>query len=99
MTAQSAPLFDLTLTDEQRMMRESVRKFAANVMRPSSRTSDERAHAPEGFYAKTLELGWNAVQLPESIGGFGAGRSPVSNMLIAEDLAYGDMALAIGALS
>lgn len=99
MTAQPIPLFDLTLTDEQRLMRESVRKFAANVMRPSSRPSDERAQAPADFYAKTLELGWNAVQLPEAIGGFGAPRSPVSNMLIAEDLAYGDMALAIGALS
>ncbi|HKU41882.1 MAG TPA: acyl-CoA dehydrogenase family protein, partial [Polyangiales bacterium] len=43
--------------------------------------------------------GWNAVQLPEAIGGFGAPRSPISNLLIAEDLAYGDMSMAIGALS
>ena len=39
------------------------------------------------------------VPIAEELGGIGAPRSPVSNMLIAEDLAYGDMSLAIGALS
>jgi alkylation response protein AidB-like acyl-CoA dehydrogenase len=93
------PLFDLTLTDEQRLMRESARKFAQTQMRPQARKSDEAAAAPSDFYEKSLELGFNAVQIPEAIGGFGAPRSPISNMLLAEDLAYGDMSLAIGALS
>jgi len=91
--------FDLTLTDEQRMMRESVRRFAQNEMRAVARKYDEAGETPAEFYTKTLELGWNAVQLPEALGGLGAARSPISNMLLAEDLAYGDMALAIGALA
>jgi alkylation response protein AidB-like acyl-CoA dehydrogenase len=100
MSATAAkPKFDLTLTDEQRMMRESVRKFAQSEMRPVARKYDEAGETPAEFYAKTLELGWNAVQLPEALGGLGAARSPISNMLLIEDLAYGDMALAIGALS
>src|SRR4029077_4006344 len=93
------PLFDLNLSDEQQLMRETARKFAQTQMRPHARKSDEAGEPPSGFYAKTLELGFNAVQIPEAIGGYGAPRSPVSNMLIAEDLAYGDMSLAIGALS
>jgi alkylation response protein AidB-like acyl-CoA dehydrogenase len=93
------PLFDLTLTDEQRLMRDSARKFAQANMRAVSRTLDEAGETPASFYEKTLELGFNAVQLPEAVGGFGAARSPISNMLLAEDLAYGDMSLAIGALS
>ncbi|HKP59805.1 MAG TPA: acyl-CoA dehydrogenase family protein [Polyangiales bacterium] len=95
----SKPLFDLTLTQEQQLMRESVRKFARQEMRTQSRASDEAGDTPETLYEKSLELGWNAVQLPEAIGGFGAPRSPISNMLLAEDLAYGDMSMAIGALS
>jgi alkylation response protein AidB-like acyl-CoA dehydrogenase len=93
------PLFDLSLSDEQQLMRETARKFAQTQMRPQARKSDEAAEPPSGFYEKSLELGFNAVQLPEAIGGYGAPRSPVSNMLLAEDLAYGDMSLAIGALS
>ena len=93
------PLFDLTLTDEQQLMRESVRKFARSQMRANARAYDEAGDTPDSFYASSLELAVNAVQLPEAVGGFGAPRSPVSNMLLAEDFAYGDMALAIGALS
>jgi alkylation response protein AidB-like acyl-CoA dehydrogenase len=93
------PLFDLNLTDEQQLMRESARKFAQTVLRPAARKADEAGAAPAGLYEKTLELGFNAVQIPEAVGGYGAPRSALSNMLLVEDLAWGDMALAIGALS
>lgn len=92
-------LFDLNLTDEQAMMRETVRKFVATEIRPHIRKADEASQPPSGFYAKTAELGFNMVQLSEALGGMGAPRSPISNVLLIEDLAQGDMALAIGALS
>ncbi|MDH5670909.1 MAG: acyl-CoA dehydrogenase family protein [Myxococcales bacterium] len=93
------PLFDLTLTEEQALMRDTVRKFAATEMRVHSRSADEAGRAPEGFYEKSVELGFNMVPIAEDQGGLGAERSPVSNMLIIEDLAYGDMSLALGAVS
>ncbi len=99
MSQPAQPLFDLTLTQEQSLMRESVRRFAGNELRAVSRKADEAGEAPAGFYAKSTELGFNMVPIAEALGGVGAGRSPVSNLLIAEDLAYGDMSLAIGALS
>jgi alkylation response protein AidB-like acyl-CoA dehydrogenase len=95
----SKPLFDLSLTDEQQLMRDSARKFAEAEMRPLARKYDEAAETPRSFYEKTLELGVNAVQMPESCGGFGAARSPISNTLLVEDLAWGDMSLALGTLS
>ncbi len=95
----NAPLFDLTLTDEQALMRDTVRKFTATQIRPHIRKADEASRAPDGFYARVAELGFNMVQIPEAQGGMGTPRSPVSNVLLAEDLAHGDMALAIGALS
>ena len=100
MSEQTAkPLFDLNLTDEQQLMRDTVRRFAQTELRPVARKADEAAAAPSGIYEKTLELGFNAVQIPEALGGFGAPRSPISNTLLVEDLAWGDMSLAIGALS
>ena len=99
MSEQARPLFDLTLTDEQALMRETARRFAASEMRGNSRKADEAGTAPDGFYARSAELGFAVVPIAEDLGGIGAARSPVSNMLIAEDLAHGDMSLAIGALS
>ncbi|MDH5672082.1 MAG: acyl-CoA dehydrogenase family protein [Myxococcales bacterium] len=96
---QDELLFDLTLSDEQQLMRDTVMRFANAEMRDKSRPADEAGEAPEGFYERALELGFNMVQIPEDLGGMGADRSPVSNMLIAEDLAGGDMSLAIGAMS
>ena len=95
----SKPLFDLSLSDEQQLMRDSARKFAEAEMRPVARKYDEAGETPRSFYEKTLELGVNAVQIPERCGGFGAARSPISNTLLVEDLAWGDMSLALGALS
>ena len=99
MSEQQEPLFDLTLTEDQQLMRETVSRFATSEMREKSRAADEAGEAPEGFYERALELGFNMVQIPEDLGGMGAERSPISNMLLAEDLAVGDMSLAIGALS
>ncbi len=92
-------LFDLSLTEEQRIARESVRRFAQAEMAPVSRSADEAAEAPSGFYDKSLELGLALTVVPESLGGAGMPRSPISNVLNTEDLATGDMSLAIGALT
>lgn len=93
------PLFDLTPTEEQSLMRETVRKFVQKDMKEKARAADEAGEAPEGFYDRAMELGFNMVSIPEELGGFGAPRSPVGNTLIAEDLGYGDLSLALGAMS
>ena len=99
MSATVKPLFDLTLTEEQTLMRDTVRRFVSAEMRPASRKADEAAAAPEGFFDRVNALGFTMVPIAEAHGGMGAARSPISNVLIAEDLAYGDMSLAIGGLS
>ena len=59
MSGTTQPLFDLTLTQEQALMRESVRRFASNELRANSRKADEAGEAPKGFADKALELGFN----------------------------------------
>lgn len=92
-------VFDLTLTEEQRITRESLIKFAETELRTNSRDADEAAKAPDGFYDKTMELGLSILPIPEKCHGAGMPRSPISNMLNAEDLGKGDMSLALGALT
>jgi hypothetical protein len=99
MTESTEPLFDLSLTEEQRITRESMRRFAESEIRPLSRKADEAAAAPAGFYDQVAELGLSLLAIPEALGGAGVGHKPLSNALSAEDLAYGDMSLALGALT
>ncbi len=92
-------LFDLTLTDEQRMNRETMQRFAAQEMRDLGRAVDIGDSDPAGFLPQSAELGVALLQIPEALGGAGMQRSPVSNALILEDLASGDTALALAAIA
>jgi alkylation response protein AidB-like acyl-CoA dehydrogenase len=91
--------FDLSLTEEQRMTRESLQRFAEKQIRPLARAADEAGGAPEGFYDSTVELGLALLPIPEIHGGAGMPREPVSNVLAAEDLGHGDLSLALGTLA
>jgi alkylation response protein AidB-like acyl-CoA dehydrogenase len=100
MTDTAADLmFDLTLTDEQRMNRETMQRFAAAEIRTLAKSVDEGASPARDFYPQTADLGLTLLPIPEALGGAGMARSPTSNALIFEDLAHGDMALALGAIS
>ncbi len=100
MSEQTADLlFDLNLTEEQRIMRESLARFSDVEVASISRQADEAGQAPKGFYDKTAELGLSLLSIPEAYGGAGMPRSVLSNMLNAEDLGKGDMSLALGSLT
>jgi alkylation response protein AidB-like acyl-CoA dehydrogenase len=92
-------LFDLTRDDDQRMNQDTMQRFAINEIRAVAKEADEAGLTPEGFYDKTAELGLSLLPIPEALGGAGMARSPVSNALNAEDLAWGDLALTLGAIT
>lgn len=86
------------LSDDQRMISETVRKFAANEMRPVYRECDEEGKIPPEFINKAWELFLIPNNIPEEYGGVGEPHSVVTGTIIAEELAYGDLSLAVGAL-
>jgi alkylation response protein AidB-like acyl-CoA dehydrogenase len=83
-------------TEEQDVAREAMREFAAKSMRPRARECDEAEQLPDAFLQEAWELGLTATHLPEAVGGLGA-RSPVTNAIVLEELAFGDAALALAA--
>jgi len=91
--------FDLTPDDEQKMIVETVDEFAAEVLRPAAHDADEAATYPHELIAKAAELGITAINIPEDFDGIAAHRSSVTNVLVAEALAYGDMGLALPLLA
>lgn len=91
--------FDLSLSEEQQLMRDTLRRFADDVMQPVAREADDRGAPPEDFLDTFSDLGAISMAVPEAKGGAAEQVSAVSQMLIAEDLARGDMGLAYAALS
>ena len=94
-----ADYFDLTPDDEQKMIVQTVSEFAEEVMRPAARAADEAASYPTDLVAKATELGITAINVPEDFEGIAAHRAAVTNVLVAEALAYGDMGLALPILA
>jgi len=86
-------------TEEQEVVRDAMREFAEQVLRPVAREADEAEHLPDGLLDQVWELGLTSTQLPEAFGGGGEDRSPVTNALILEEMAAGDPGLAIASLA
>jgi alkylation response protein AidB-like acyl-CoA dehydrogenase len=97
--ASGSDNFDLTPDEDQKMILETVREFADEILRPAARDADEAATYPPGLIAKAAELGITAINIPEDFDGIAAHRSAVTNALVAEALAYGDMGLALPILA
>src|ERR1700736_4383965 len=97
--ASGSDNFDLTPDEDQKMIVETVEEFADEILRPAARDADEAATYPPGLIAKAAELGITAINIPEDFDGIAAHRSAVTNALVAEALAYGDMGLALPILA
>lgn len=91
--------FDLTPDEDQQLIVQTVGKFAEEILRPAARDADEAVAYPPGLIAKATELGISAINIPEDFDGIAAHRSSVTNVLVAEALAYGDMGLALPILA
>ncbi len=87
------------MSDEQELVRDTMRVFAAEELRPIARACDEGAAIPDTFFETIWSLGLSSTQIPERFGGAGESRSPVTNAILLEELAHGDAALALAALS
>ncbi|PRX49120.1 alkylation response protein AidB-like acyl-CoA dehydrogenase [Prauserella shujinwangii] len=97
--APDTGLFDLTPGEEQEMIAETVREFAAEQLRPAAAEADAKLAPPDGLLGRAAELGVTLVGIPEELGGVGTERSVVTNVLVAEALAHGDLGLAVAVLA
>jgi len=86
-------------TEEQQVVREAMQEFAEQVLRPAAREADEASRVPDELLQQVWDLGLTSTQLPEAYGGGGEVRSPVTNVLVLEALAHGDVGLALAAVS
>lgn len=91
-------LFDLALSDEQQMLVEMLEGFAHEVLRPAAHGADAAGAVPAALLNQAQELGLTFYGVSEQHGGMAAERTTLTNALIAEALAKGDLSLAAALL-
>lgn len=82
----------MDLTPEQAAIRETVREFAVEEIRPTARDADETATFPEDVWDGLADLELTGLTAPEEYGGFDADR--LTYALVNEEVAYGMLAVA-----
>jgi hypothetical protein len=79
---------DVRLTDEQQLLRASVREFAERELRPHVMEWDEAQQFPQELWGQLASLGLMGIQFPEKYGG--AEMSSVDYCICIEELARVD---------
>jgi alkylation response protein AidB-like acyl-CoA dehydrogenase len=97
--AQRSGRFDLTPTEDQQMVVEVVREFAAEVLRPGAADSDTACATEPKVLEQSAELGLSLIEVPEELGGIVSERSAMTGVLVAEAMAHGDMGQAVACLA
>ena len=98
------PDIDLNLTDEQKALRDMVRKFGAEVMRPAGIELDKLGDPADviadgsilwDVFKQFRELGLHTMSFSKSIGGMAEDIDPMTGILLLEEMGYADAGLAI----
>ncbi|MEO8678037.1 MAG: acyl-CoA dehydrogenase family protein [Vicinamibacterales bacterium] len=84
---------DFRLSDEQTLLRKSVREFAESEMRPHIMEWDNAQHFPHELLPKLAALGLMGIQFAEADGG--AGMSAVDYCICIEELARVDPSVSL----
>ena len=76
---------DFALSEEQELLRQEIRRFAEERIRPGVRGRDAKHEFPTRILAELGELGMLGMLIPEAYGG--GGMDPLSYCLVIEELA------------
>ena len=86
-------MVDFTLTDEHKLVRDSVRAFAEAEILPHIREWDEKGEVHREVFAKMAAQGFLGAPIPEAYGG--AGMDYISFALLCEELERADTAFRV----
>lgn len=88
-------MFGFSLSEEQKIMQDTIRKFVKNNIMDTAHNMDEDGDLNNETLQKAWDMGISVSPVPEEYGGFGMNYSPIMNVIALEEMAAGDMAFAI----
>jgi alkylation response protein AidB-like acyl-CoA dehydrogenase len=81
------------LSDEQNLLRRSIREFAETEIRPHVREWDEAQQFPKSLFSQLADLGLMGIQFPPEYGG--SGMSALDYCICIEELARVDPSVSL----
>lgn len=87
---------DFKESDEQKLLRESVREFCEREISPKIREMIKQRRIPDSIYAGMRKLGLLGMPVPEAYGGMGA--DALTTGIVAEEIARADPTASIPVL-
>ena len=97
--AKKSDLFDLHLTEEQQMIQQTIQQFATQYLRKNAEKINVDCAIPNEIIKEYQALGLPYYSVPEALGGVLTDKATVTQMLIAEEMAYGDLGMAVALLT
>ncbi|HLU10754.1 MAG TPA: acyl-CoA dehydrogenase family protein [Oceanobacillus sp.] len=91
-------MVSFTPTSEQQQLIDTIRRYAVNDVQPIAHEADESGHIPEDVVETGWQIGLVPTAIPEEFGGLGE-MSAVTGVLAAEELAYGDLSVALAVMA
>jgi hypothetical protein len=82
----------MDFTSEQEAVRDVVREFAVEELRPVAAACDAEQSFPEAVWDDLAEMDLTGLTVPEAYGGYDA--DPVTYAIINEEMAYGMLSVA-----
>ena len=78
---------DFKLSDDQKALQETARKFAREVVRPKAAHYDETAEFPRDLISRGWELGLMNLCIPQDVGGLGLPH--LDQAVVCEETSWG----------
>jgi alkylation response protein AidB-like acyl-CoA dehydrogenase len=82
---------DFDLTEEQKMIQDTIRKFADEEIAPVAAEYDKKGEFPREVFEKLAGLGFMGTPIPEEYGG--AGFDYISHAIVAEEIGRADSSM------
>ncbi len=92
-------MLSFTPSEEQQMLIDTLHRFAESEMRTNAHECDESGEVPQSLIDTGWELGLIPASIPEEYGGFGEEYSILTGVLALEELAWGDLGIALHILT
>ncbi len=91
-------MVSFTPTEDQQLLVDTINRYALNDIRKIAHEADESGEAPLNVVKTGWQIGLVPSAVPAELGGFGE-LSAITGVLAAEELAFGDLAVALHVLT
>ena len=82
---------DFDFNEEQKMIQDTIRKFANEKIAPVAAENDKKGQFPRDLFNELAQLGFMGTPIPEEYGG--AGFDYISHAVVAEEIGRVDSSL------